>query len=221
MSDYLLLKLCGLTQVEGARYGAYLGFDYLGMVRHPGSPRYCSVEKVDAILSAVPERKKVLVYGSGMVSELNDDYNRFGALGVVFQVPVTHEGFSDIARRLTPERLLPVVHVAEGVDLNMVNELGIYPLLVFDTGGKKDLSGEKLDGGTGVSFNWELVKNVRRKYLVAGGVNPDNISAARDLLSPAGFDLSSGVELSPGVKDLRKLEQIVQRSRGVFTAPGV
>jgi phosphoribosylanthranilate isomerase len=70
-------------------------------------------------------------------------------------------------------------------------------------------------GGTGHTIDWSLLQGFRSDcpWLLAGGLTPENISNALERLAPDGIDLSSGVEIAPGNKDLRKVEQLFEALR--------
>ena len=68
-------------------------------------------------------------------------------------------------------------------------------------------------GGTGQAFDWELVRRVRRPYLLAGGLNPASVGQAMDMLHPFGVDVSSGIE-TDGKKDMEKMRAFVYAVRG-------
>ena len=63
-------------------------------------------------------------------------------------------------------------------------------------------------GGTGATFDWQASKRPDRAFWIAGGLNPDNVAAAVLALRPAGVDLSSGVEVAPGVKCAQKMRML-------------
>ncbi|NEO28519.1 MAG: N-(5'-phosphoribosyl)anthranilate isomerase, partial [Kamptonema sp. SIO4C4] len=67
-------------------------------------------------------------------------------------------------------------------------------------------------GGTGIALNWTMLQNFtpQRPWLLAGGLNPDNVLEALSCCHPQGIDLSSGVERSPGDKDLSKVRKLFQ-----------
>lgn len=78
---------------------------------------------------------------------------------------------------------------------------------------------EKAPGGTGKKFDWELgraaVNNSEVKIVIAGGLNPINVSAAVEQIGPFGVDVSSGVEISHGIKDMSKVEAFIKGARSV------
>ncbi|WP_100748373.1 phosphoribosylanthranilate isomerase, partial [Leptospira ellisii] len=70
-------------------------------------------------------------------------------------------------------------------------------------------------GGTGESFRWELVSGIRRKFLLAGGLNPENVRTAIETVRPYGVDVASGVESSPGIKDAAKIIQFIRNAKTI------
>jgi phosphoribosylanthranilate isomerase len=117
----------------------------------------------------------------------------------------------------TPERVaavkarhgLPVMKafsIRETADLQAIEPYrGVADRFLFDA---KPPTGAELPGGNGVPFDWRVLAaldpNVR--YKLSGGLNAGNIGEALRLVSPAGIDISSGVESAPGVKDVALIE---------------
>jgi phosphoribosylanthranilate isomerase len=81
-----------------------------------------------------------------------------------------------------------------------------------------DAYDEKEFGGTGKQFNWLLAREANEfgKIILAGGLNEKNVSNAIEIVQPWGVDVSSGVEIEPGKKNKRKIEQFVQNARISF-----
>ena len=69
-------------------------------------------------------------------------------------------------------------------------------------------------GGTGEAFDWTVIGQLDRPYVLAGGLGPDNVSEAIRRLDPWGVDASSGLESSPGVKDPELIRTFVERAKG-------
>lgn len=68
-------------------------------------------------------------------------------------------------------------------------------------------------GGTGQSFDWNLIKDISRPFFLAGGLNPDNLVEAIGQVRPWAVDLSSGVE-TDGKKDWKKIQAAVRVVQG-------
>lgn len=77
-------------------------------------------------------------------------------------------------------------------------------------------------GGTGQSFPWDLARKLDTSapMLLAGGLEPDNVGRAIQVVHPAGVDVSSGIETEPGIKDAARLREFVSRARAAFAEEG-
>jgi phosphoribosylanthranilate isomerase len=71
----------------------------------------------------------------------------------------------------------------------------------------------ELGGGTGISFPWNWITNIKRRYLLAGGLNPNNVQEAIQKLNPWGLDVASGVESRPGQKESFLIREFVKNVR--------
>ena len=80
-----------------------------------------------------------------------------------------------------------------------------------------DTYSEKAPGGTGEIFDWsiasDMIAKTDQQIVLAGGLTPSNVETAVRSVNPFGVDVSSGVELSPGKKDMAKLRTFVQGAR--------
>ena len=102
-------------------------------------------------------------------------------------------------------KLIPQIGIENEVtdsDLNYTDDL-----LILDSYNKSS------GGGSGSVFPWQNIKKVKRKYLLAGGLNPENVSSAIETLNPYGVDVASGVEDSPGVKNHEKIRRFIENAR--------
>ena len=194
------IKLCGLTRPCEIQAVNDLRPDYVGFVFYPKSRR-CLTPK-----QAVKLRQL-----------LDPDIN---AVGVFVDEPpekiavLLGGGVIDIAQ----------LHGQEDTEYVMrLRELSDKPIIKAFCIGKpedclpaEDFPSEYLlldsGMGSGVAFDWSAVAGVRRDYLLAGGLNPDNAAAAVRMLHPYGVDVSSGIE-TDGIKDLNKMAAFVAAVR--------
>lgn len=108
-------------------------------------------------------------------------------------------------KHAVPElKIIKAIRVNTSEDVENSLDLPVDWLL-FDTY-KKGVA-----GGTGESFNWDMVKNVKRPFFLAGGLTADNLSQAMEI-RPFAFDLSSGIE-TDGLKDFEKMKRVVELVR--------
>ena len=213
MRTYRIVKICGITREEDAIVAINAGADFIGMVMHEKSPRYCSVQMVQKISKLIPFRPRVLVFGKDPVEYTIELYHRLNDPFLFIQYPFGTEGFADVVKETGNARMIPSFAVTPDFIPDELNELSGFNLVVLDTGGIKGQNGDVLDGGTGKVFNWDLIKMVSRPYLLAGGLNPDNVSDAVVALDPLGFDVSGGVEKSNGIKNAELVKQFIINAR--------
>jgi phosphoribosylanthranilate isomerase len=204
MINGIRFKVCGLTSVADAQFAAQCGADYLGFIFHPDSPRYVSLEKFRAMAPELPATKKVAV----TVSPTNDELARLVDAGFDFvQLHFSNESsFFDVVSWLDvvpPHTLWLAPRVKPGRELDPAF-VPLAETFLLDT------YHPTAAGGSGQTGDWTAFSHLRRKYIrvtwvLAGGLNPDNIGAALAESGAQVVDVNSGVESSPGVKDHAKL----------------
>jgi phosphoribosylanthranilate isomerase len=203
------VKICGLTNLEDASTAARLGADYLGFILYPKSPRYVPPERAAEILKELPPSvKKVAVVVNADTRFLKE------LLKLGFDLLQLHGNESPgILKEIPPERVIKVFRVsAEAPPREELKRWEDVYAFLLDTY-KKDTF-----GGTGETFNWEVAKTLVSegwRIFLAGGLNPENVAEAVRCVKPFAVDVSSGVELSKGKKDLKKLEEFIKRAKSV------
>ena len=202
------LKICGITNIPQALEIVALGIDTIGFICVSQSPRYISPEKIKSIIEKLPK------FTSTIGVFVNEDWqnivkivNQTGLTGV--QLHGDENG--DYCRQLRDA--LPEIEIIKAFryqNSQSLSSLDTY-LPVIDTI-LLDAYQANVYGGTGKQLNWEDLKNFRpdRPWLLAGGLRSDNVLEAMKTVSCNGVDLSSGVEVSPGNKDLTKIKQLVE-----------
>ncbi len=198
------VKICGITRLEDALAAYEAGADALGFVFYPKSPRCVSVETAREIAEALPP------FAS--------------SVGVFVDAPMEHV-------RRTAERVgLRAVQLHGNEPPAYCAELGVPAVKAFRVRDSVDFPFEAyrgcaaflLDayvkgepGGTGRSFRWELAREAcrRRRVILAGGLTPENVERAIQTVQPHAVDVSSGVEVSPGVKDHEKTAAFIRTAK--------
>lgn len=200
-----LVKICGITRIEDALEAATLGASAIGLVFWPRSPRAVDPVAARAIVAALPP----LVTPVGVfVDQSEAEVERIAAearLGAV-----------QLHGRETPEfcgRLRRPVIKAFGVDDSFdASVLDAYPAGITVLLDAKD---DEKHGGTGRRIDWMMAARVgaRRRMMLAGGINADNVGEAIRAVRPFAIDVSSGVERAPGEKDHAKMKALFEAVR--------
>lgn len=192
------IKICGLTRLEDALQAVESGADYLGFI-FSESPRRITIDKAYNIIRELPERiERVGVFVNAHELFIRQVITQTGLSMIQLHGDETAE-FCQLFD-------LPVIKVFRVKDCRILNTIAKYKteyiLLEPYVAGKY--------GGTGQIADWSMAAEIvsalpEKKVFLAGGLNPENGSAAVRAVKPFALDASSGLELSPGIKDLKKI----------------
>jgi phosphoribosylanthranilate isomerase len=196
------IKLCGLSRPCDIAWANCLLPTYIGFVFAEGSRRYVSPAMAAELRKqADPRIRTVGVF----VNERPERVAELLADGVIDLAQL--HGQEDAAyirtlRTLTDRPLIQAFRVETERDAERA-EASEADLILLDSG----------NGGSGRAFDWNLVRRVKRPYLLAGGLDPCSVTQAMELLHPYGVDVSSGIE-TDGLKDPEKMRAFVYAVRG-------
>jgi phosphoribosylanthranilate isomerase len=190
------VKFCGITNLDDAAEAVRLGAWAVGLIHFDGSPRWVEADVAAAIGAAF--RRKCEVVGVFVNPELEEVDRAVEDAGLTMVQLNGAEGPSfcaEVARR-TGVRVIKAIHVSSAADVHGA-EAFRTDFHLFDRRGKGAW------GGTGESFDWELLRGHRSEVpaILAGGLRPDNVAAAIAVAHPYAVDVASGVETEPGRKD--------------------
>lgn len=203
------IKICGITSLRQSLAIANLGADTLGFICVQKSPRYVTNEIIKNIIQQLPnEISKVGIF-------VNEDINKI--IKTVEETGLTAiqlHGEENPAICFQLGEFLPDIEIIKAFRYQNLESLALLKdyIPVIDTI-LLDAYQEGVYGGTGKTLNWLQLNNFRpsRPWLLAGGINPDNVLNALEMVKCDGIDVSSGVEISPGNKDLEKVRQLFQQ----------
>ena len=198
------VKICGLTRPADAALAAELGARYVGVILATG-PRLLSADHAREVLGAAHGPARVAVVGGGTPESLAAAGLKTGA--DILQLHGDQEiDEIDRLRALWPGRLWVVIRIGpEGLPPDAAERASHADAVLLDARVEGRL------GGTGQAFDWRVVTQdmaalrAKAPIVLAGGLTPDNISEALDVLTPHVVDVSSGVESAPGIKDAARM----------------
>jgi phosphoribosylanthranilate isomerase len=201
----MLVKICGITRLEDARFAVECGARALGFVFWPESPRSIDPDRARAIVSALPP--SVTPVGV-FVNQASEYVNGVAALARLGAVQLHGDETAAYAGAMT-QPVIKAVGVAQTDE-----EIDAWPsgtLLLLD------VYDPVRRGGTGRPLDWARASAIaaRRRVVLAGGLTPDNVAEAISRVQPFGIDVSSGVEVAPGVKDHQRLARLFEAVRAV------
>ncbi|HSM94790.1 MAG TPA: phosphoribosylanthranilate isomerase [Rhizomicrobium sp.] len=209
------VKICGINSVESADAAARAGADFAGLILQKASHRYVGLERSAAIARHLRGRIRI----TALLVDASDDEVAAVARDIA-------PDFLQLHGRETPARVSEIVSrfripaikafgIAEAADLANVSAYDdVAEMFLFDA---KPPAGAVTPGGHGVAFDWQILRNSHfaRPWLLAGGLNPENVARAISISGAPGVDVSSGVEIAPGQKSAELIRAFVE---GVRTA---
>ena len=202
----MLVKICGITRLNDARHAVACGVDALGFVFWPKSPRYIAPERAVEIIAALPAHVTTVgVFVNESVDGIRAIVEGTGIGVVQLHGDETPDYASSLGR---PVWRAFTVERAEAMS-------SAWPP---DTMVLVDASDPVRRGGTGVKVDWRRAAGIARAHriVLAGGLTPENVVEAIETVGPYGVDVSSGVEDSPGVKNVDKIERFLTGARSAF-----
>ena len=196
------VKVCGLSKPSEARAAASAGADAIGLVMVPSSPRAIRPDAASAVAAAT-DLQSFLLTMDATPAEMLDLAGFVGVTGI--QPYGAHqEAVVEAAIRAGLRVLLPIAVSDSAVSLlDVAGE--VTPLL--------DTADARAHGGTGRRFDTGLVDAAGRDWVLAGGLNPDNVADAIRQAKPWGVDASSGLESAPGTKDIDLITRFVEEAK--------
>ena len=214
------VKICGTTDLEDALVAVEAGADAVGFVFYEKSPRRVAVETVRNIVDQLPEEvEKVGVFVNEPPEHVSEIAHQTGLTAVQFH----GEEYRSPERYAIDHNsylCIPAEWVANAWE-EKDRALGFFNALPRNLRAiLLDSSTRDSRGGTGKAFNWRdaktyvsLMNSTGRRVVVAGGLRPDNVNDAMEILTPWGVDVVSGVEAWPGKKDPKKVKAFVKAVR--------
>jgi phosphoribosylanthranilate isomerase len=216
------IKICGNTSLEDARFAAECGADAVGFIFAP-SPRRVEPELVRKITAQLPPPlEKYGVFVDAGFDEIVSTVAACGLTGVqlhrssdVLLPSRLRQHFAQFPGRIG---ILRVLHYKDQdpVFEQQLKELGHNDAL---DGVLVDSSTARAVGGTGTSFNWLEARNSflwaapHLRLIAAGGLAPENVKQAIQILRPWGVDVVSGVESAPGKKDPARVQAFIRSAQ--------
>lgn len=198
-----MIKVCGLTEVREAEYLNRLKIDFAGFVLFfPKSKRNISIEKAEEIMKHLDKNiKKTAVVVSPAKEQIIDVCNSG------FDYIQIHGKIEEEVLKMAQIPVLKAFNVDDMDEFKMYSSNEKIAGYVFDAA----------EPGSGRTFDWDILSQIERDgklFILAGGLNPDNVRKAVAAVNPDMVDVSSGVENDDGFgKDILKIEKFVKQIR--------
>jgi phosphoribosylanthranilate isomerase len=196
------VKICGITRVQDALAAAHSGADAIGLVFYKPSPRFVSIALAAELARALPP----FVSTVGLFVDADAALVREVLAAVSLDVLQFHGDETPEYCEQFNKPYLKAIRVQAGVDLlQCAADFSSAQGLLLDA----YVAG--IPGGTGAVFDWSLIpQNLPLPVILSGGLDAHNVAAAVQQVRPYAVDVSSGVEVSKGIKDVLKIAAFIQ-----------
>ncbi len=210
-----LVKICGITTIEQAVKVAELGTNAIGIISVDESPRYVSPEKKKEIFKTLknlyPKIDRVSVVKNSPLDSIIKSF-----LGETSETIIQLHGDEDIDYCQKLKQRIPNVGLWKAFRIKNKEDLEkIKPYENFIDAILLDSWNKETYGGSGIRIEQNYLEDISfsKPWWIAGGVSSDWIDVILEKIKPNGIDISSSVEISPGIKDLEKTKQIIREIR--------
>lgn len=205
------VKICGLSEPHSLTAAIEGGADFVGFVFVPESPRYVTPEVAKYLASYVPAS---ITRVGLFVDPTLDLLQQILQQGFLDMIQLHGSESIDFIKEIKDKYHLPVmkaINIAAKKDLLDVPAYeAVADWILFDAKASGGMT-----GGTGHNFDWSILKDYphTKPWMLAGGLNADNVGEALKILSPDAIDVSSGVESARGVKNSEKIRTFLKLAK--------
>ena len=201
-------KICGITNLSDAQAAAVHGASAIGFIFYKKSSRAISIEDAKFISGHLSNNiSKVGVFVNHDKAFIEEAIH-----SISLNIIQLHGDESANFCNQFEVPVLKAVRIKNEASLSVMDQYNVAGFLL-------DTFSNKQYGGTGETFDWSLInEQIDTPIILSGGLNPDNILDAIDSVNPAAIDVNSGVEFSPGKKDLQKINLLFENLKNTNTS---
>ena len=213
MNSLFEIKVCGINDEISMNTALKCKVDYVGLVFYPNSPRNISINLSRELLKSRNKTTKIVA----LTVDPNDDF--LNEIKKIINPDYIQLHGNENSRRCLDIKHKINIPLIKGINLRNKNELerknkefeDICDILLFDA------PSEALPGGNGKKFDWDILKDFKSKtkWMLAGGLNIENIENAIDITKAPAIDISSGLEIRKGLKDPQLIKDFVIKCKSL------
>ena len=206
----MIFKICGLKNKESMFCCEKNNADFFGMIFYEKSPRNITFKEAEALVNT-SKQLKIKPVGVFVDHEINNLKEIISTLNLKYIQLHGSENqlYIDEIKKQFDINIIKKISIKNVKDLNNINKFKNIEYLLFDY----KPNDNELPGGNSKSFDWNLLKGqkIELPWFISGGINETNIKKIHNLLNPNGIDLSSGVEVSKGIKSNKKINNLFKK----------
>ena len=213
MNNLFEIKVCGINDEISMNTALKCKVDYVGLVFYPNSPRNISINLCRKLLKSRNKTTKIVA----LTVDPNDDFLK--EIKKIINPDYIQLHGNENSRRCLEIKHKINIPLIKGInvrnEIDLVRKKGefedICDILLFDA------PSEALPGGNGKKFDWNILKDFKskKKWMLAGGLNIENIENAIDITKAPAIDISSGLEIRKGIKDPKLIEDFVIKCKSL------
>jgi len=206
----MIFKICGLKDKASLICCEQNKVNFFGMIFYEKSPRNITFKEAEALVNT-SKQLKIKPVGVFVDHEINNLKKIISTLNLKYIQLHGSENqlYIDEIKKQFDINIIKKISIKNVKDLNNINKFKNIEYLLFDY----KPNDNELPGGNSKSFNWNLLKGqkIQLPWFISGGINETNIKKIHNLLNPNGIDLSSGVEVSKGIKSNSKINNLFKK----------
>ena len=206
----MIFKICGLKNKDSLLCCEENNVDFFGMIFYEKSPRNITLNEAETLINTSKELR-IRPVGVFVEHEINDLKKIISSLSLKhIQLHGSEDQlYIDEIKNQFDVKIIKKISINNSEDININNKFKNIDYLLFDY--KPD--SDELPGGNAKSFDWNLLKDqkITIPWFISGGINETNVKNIQNLLNPNGIDLSSGVEVSKGIKSNSKINNLFKK----------
>ena len=204
-----LVKICGITSLEDAVAAVAAGADALGFNFYKPSPRYITPQSARAIIEQLPS--SVLKVGVFVNEESPEVVQDIANESGITALQLHGDESPDYCNELADRYIIKTLAVSNNFDPTVAQLYQVEAIML-------DTKHNTLRGGTGNTFDWSIAQQVSRlipQLYLAGGLSPENVAGAIEIVRPYAVDSCSSLETTPGKKNHERMRAFVTAVRSV------
>lgn len=203
-----VVKICGITNLDDALAAVGAGADALGFNFYKPSPRYITPQDAREIIEQLPE--SLLTVGV-FVNEESEEVRKIAKEAGLKALQLHGDESAEYCHELAGYFVIKTFAVSDTFDIQAAHEYRVEAIML-------DTKHNSLRGGTGRVFDWSVAQQVAPtipKLFLAGGLSPENVQNAVEIVRPFGVDACSALEDRPGKKNHERMRVFINTVRGV------
>ncbi len=206
----MIIKICGITDLNILEFCEKNNVDFFGMIFYDQSPRNITESKAHELIK-VSENYNINAVGVFVNENVDSLINITKKINLKYIQLHGNEDqdYINLIKNKLNIKIIKKISINNKDDFKLVYEYRDIDYFLFDY---KPLKNE-LPGGNAKKFDWSLLKNlyIDKPWLLSGGINTRNVHKITKFAKPDGIDLSSGVEESPGIKNIKMIKDLLNK----------